>query len=599
MSRRRALLASGGGLSGAALLVACGSSGDSGGGSGDTSALLARPTDTTKQAKRGGILKRSAGADPATLDANALSATIAAYLEFVYARLFAFKPGYQEPSQDEIQADHAESWELSPDRLQITAKLRQGLRFHNLPPVNGRTIDTEDVVFSWKRFSTVGGNRASLVNSVNPNAPVLSVTATDARTIVIKLKEPLVYAQAVFAHREGLNILPKEADDQGAIDLRRVMLGSGPYQLAAADYQPSIGLTFKRHVDYWDKTGSFIDQIDYPIVSEYATNVAQFRAGAIHTFAVNQEEVLPLKRDVADLNLYQSGLGIDSGRMFFGWQQPEVRDERVRQAMSLAIDRDGWIEAKYNGSRFESEGLDVERRYNTALQATETTTGWWLDPHDKNFGPNSKYFSRNVAEAKKLLAAAGFPNGVEIQSNHITTSQLGITFPKDIEIWEGMMAEAGFRFKKNIIDYSGEYLKIRDTNGDFAGIGYKTGPPAPTNDPINRLQYEFSTKGGPGFHGFDAAGKGDKSGDPTVESLIAKGVAEFDTEKRRAIVFDLQRHLASKWYAFRWPGGSSQFAVVWPVIRNFRVWQEGTASASLVAHKTWWLDETQAPIKKA
>ena len=598
LTRRRAIAATGATSAAAALLAACGG-GDSGdSGPVDKSGLLAKPEDTTKQARRGGILKRSANADPATLDANALSATIAAYLEFVYARLLAFKPGYMEASQDELQADHAESWEISPDKLQITLKLRQGLRFHPLPPVNGRAVDIDDILYSWKRFSTVGAQRSAVANAVNPDAPIISVTAPDARTVVVKLKEPVVYAQQFLAHRESLNILPKEADDTGALDLRNRMLGTGPYYLA--DYQSSVGLSFKRHEGYWDKEGQRIDQIDYPIVSEYSTAAAQFRAGAIHTYAIRQEDLLPLKREVPELNFYQNPIAVQTARMFFGWQNTAVRDERVRQAMSMSVDRELLIDTLYNVSTFTREGIPVETRWSTALDALETLTEWWVDPKSKDFGPNAKYFQHDVAEAKKLLSAAGYGGGVDIVSNHFTTTQFGADFPKNIEVWEGMMAEAGFRFKKNIMDYSGQYLAIRDTSGKFDGVSYKIGPPAPTGDAVNRLVYEYSTKGGPvGFYGFDAAGKGDGSGDPYVESQLAKAVGEFDEEKRRAIVHDVQRHLGGKQYAMRWAGGATSFALVWPAIQNYRVWRGGTASDNIVAHLTWWLDDQKAPFRRA
>ena len=77
----------------------------------------------------------------------------------------------------------------------------------------------------------------------------------------------------------------------------------------------------------------------------------------------------------------------------------------------MSWDRDLCIDAFYNVDEFEAEGLPVETRWNTDCRATGT--GWWLDPQGKDFGPNAKYFKHNVAEAKKLLAAAGFANGFD------------------------------------------------------------------------------------------------------------------------------------------------------------------------------------------
>jgi hypothetical protein len=162
-----------------------------------------------------------------------------------------------------------------------------------------------------------------------------------------------------------------------------------------------------------------------------------------------------------------------------------------------------------------------------------------------------------------------------------------------------MAAEAGFRHTKNIISYNDYLQNLRDSKGKFSGVTYKSGPPAPTSDPVDSLSYEYSARGGIGFHGFDLAGKGDASGDPNVEAQLAKARVEFDAEKRRAIVHDLQRYLAEQQYHIRWPGGATSFEVVWPAIRNYRVYRPANTFANQVAHLTWWLDESQAPLRRA
>jgi len=601
LSRRRTLTIAGGGAAAAALTAACGG-GDSNGG-GDKAGLLTKPADTSKQAKRGGILKRRAGSDPAGLDPHGGGATVATYYEIAYARLFNYTPGLLKPSQDGIEGAHAESWEWSPDHLTLTAKLRQNVKFHNLTPVNGRVVDAEDILFSWKRFSTLGSNRTVVANSANPDAPVLSLTTPDARTVVIKFAEPLVYAQAYLTQRGYLNIVPKEAENTQVLDLRQKTIGTGPFGLA--DYKPSIGLTFKRHPDYWDKDRPYIDQIEYPIITEYSAANAQFRSGNIYGYEagsnapVRQEEVLSTKQSLPDLVMYEGDVTIDTRRTILGWQTPALRDKRVRQALSMSIGRDDWLDAQYNTASFASAGLPVTKRWNTALEASENNTGWWLDPKSKDFGPNAKYLQRNVAEAKKLLSAAGHADGVELISNHFTTSQHGPDFVKLIELWESMSGEAGFKYEKNIIQYTDYLRNFRDTQGKWPGVSYKLGPPAPSSDPTARLTYEFSTKGGVGFHGFDAAGKGDQSGDPYVESQLTKARGDFDTERRRGIVHDLQRYLADAMYTIRWPGGASSFELTWPALRNYRVFRPGSQQANLVASTTWWLDETQLPFKKS
>ena len=109
------------------------------------------------------------------------------------------------------------------------------------------------------------------------------------------------------------------------------------------------------------------------------------------------------------------------------------------------------------------------------------------------------------------------------------------------------------------------------------------------------LTWRYSKAGGAGYLGFDAAGKGDGSGDPQVDAMLKRAQSELDTNKRRALVFDIQRYLAQKQYNITKPGGSTTFTVAWPVLANFNVYKGDRRTGNY----HWWLDDTQPPIKKA
>jgi peptide/nickel transport system substrate-binding protein len=219
--------------------------------------------------------------------------------------------------------------------------------------------------------------------------------------------------------------------------------------------------------------------------------------------------------------------------------------------------------------------------------------GWWLDPASKDFGPNAKYFQHDLAEAKKLLAAAGYPNGFDATSNYITGPELGV--PKHKEVTDGFIKELGVKVKVNSIDYLKEYApKYRDGKGQFEGWAYTTASGgAGKDDPLVGLANEFWSKSGAAsFRGFSTSGQNDLAGDPQVDGLIEKARLERDTEKRRALVFDLQRYLAKPMYTLPAPGQATGFDVAWPCIGNFNVWQGRRIYSRL------WIDETKAPIAK-
>ena len=541
LGRRRALAATGVAATSAVLLAACGSgsSNSSSGKGADSSGFVAKPADTTAQAKRGGISKDRAFADPPTLDILTSNNPWGSAGQKVYNSLVLFKPGYLKPTENEVGPDLAESWEYPPDGLQITLKLRSNLKFHNKPPVNGRAVDMDDVLFSWNRFAKMGSRRTEIVNAANPNAPVLSVTAADARTLVFKLKEPFVSLLNYLEIQGAGNphILPKEADSQ--IDIRQKVIGTGPFVLA--EYTPSVGTVWKRNTNYYDKVRPYLDLVNEPIISEYAQGVAQLQAGSLHTYAVRGEDILSVKGYAPALQVYQSDVAVLGQQTIFGWKPdpPErspFRDIRLRQAYSMAWDRDLVIDVVYNVGKFATQGLPVETRWSTAIPAN-FYEGWWLDPKGKEFGENARYFQHNLAEARKLIAAAGFQNGVDVVSNTFTTAEYGPDFPKQVDLIEGMAAEAGFKFVRNVVNYNTDFIpKFRDAKGNFEGLSYKL-LAGGASDAVSGLLAGFSVKAGSdGFHGFDVDGKGNFGGDPYIDDQLSKAKAEVDAEKQKAIV---------------------------------------------------------------
>jgi peptide/nickel transport system substrate-binding protein len=337
------------------------------------------------------------------------------------------------------------------------------------------------------------------------------------------------------------------------------------------------------------------ETVELSIITEYAAALAQFRAGAIHTYAVRAEEVLDVKREVPNLSLYQAEMATPNVLAFFGWRatnpaKTPFRDVRVRQAFSMAWDRELFIDVVYNVENYRQQGLPVDTAWNTCLYCT-AYKGWWIEPRSKEFGENRRYFEKNLSEAKKLLAAAGFASGLDIVSNHETGSGYGRDFPKHVEILLGMAQEAGFRATINPVGFNTNWVpEFRDARGDFEGMSWRG--IAAEVDIGNRLADELSAKGNR-FSGFDPEGKGNFAGDPVVEDLLLKLRREFDDSKRKALAIDVQRHLGKTMYIIRNPGGATGFSLAWPALRNFNVF-----IGDPIPYSRNWIDDSLPPSKR-
>lgn len=603
VGRRQLLAGSGAAILGGAILAACGGDGQPAGQSGG---LLTEPQDTSRQARRGGVRLDSVGTDVQGFDDFQISAPVPYHFDKVHSFIIGRKPSYLKPYTLEVDGSEvAESWEFSPDRLQLTLKIRPDARLDPRPPTNGRAIDAYDLEFTWKRWEARASNRANLSHNISPAAPIISMTAVDPRTVLVKLAFPqaaLLYN--LTGRGAGISVFPREADSQ--YDPRREMRGSGPFMLT--EYVPSVSFKYERNPGWYNKERPMIDGVFSTIIPEYAAALAQFKAGRIYSYAVRPEDILVTKREVPDLALYKNWqLNTPSGRLFYGLEggieKSPFIDERVRQAWSLSLERDLWIETFFNVPSFTAEGLPVEMRWNTAIPAR--WDGYWLDPKGKDFGENAKYYGwrgeaaarnpqkmrdDNLADAKKLLAAAGFPNGVELASRHIVSNDYGRDFPKQIEAMFGMALDAGFKIRTEPTDFNTSWRPLADSKGRFDGIAFiNMTPPEITN--WVKVVYHST---GANFKGF-SAGTTPGSGDPFLDDLTDRIDREFDREKSFALVHELQRYEAKKQYSTPFPGGASVFELVWPVLANWNVWNGMRRSQQ---DEYIWIDDTKKPLAR-
>ncbi len=595
VSRRRALVAGSTMAASAAFLAACGgddddNGGTTGGGNEPTSSLISKAVNETSGAKKGGLLKARNTFEPSTLDPHLFPNNF--HVAATYSNLWRVKDGVIEYSNGEIVGELVESWETSPDKLTITAKLNPNAKFAPVAPVNGRALDAQDVVASWERHSSKSNQRGDFSNAANPAAPIVSMTATDARTVAIKLAAPnaVVTSRLARSTPGSMFIVPKEALDPAVLDVARVSIGTGPYYIS--DFSPSVSIKFKRNPGFHDKDGfPFIDELEYPTIQEYAQFIAQFRAGNIYEAnGMQAQDIIPTKKEMPQLELMETYYTTVLARVGFGAAPGSTFvDERLRQAWVMTWDRDLFLDAIFNADKFASDGIDIDVVYESGIQSN-SYAGWLLDPNSSDFGPNSKFFKLDLAEAKKLIIAAGHSDGVVDDFDlHYAAPQAAVpaAYSAQVEPIIGLTQNSGlFKWNLNVVqNYFAEFFpKYHNQSvAPFAGVAISL-----SNLPDDPANYLFSY--------YNSRGSLRMGTDSTLDDLTAKAVAEFDNAKRMSLTHEIQRYEGGKNFYPRF-GGATGFSLAWPAVRNRQVYRGGTGRADTNNPSTLWLDNTKAPLK--
>jgi ABC-type transport system substrate-binding protein len=220
----------------------------------------------------------------------------------------------------------------------------------------------------------------------------------------------------------------------------------------------------------------------------------------------------------------------------------------------------------------------VESAYESGIQANHWQ-GWFLNAKDEaEFGPNAKYFKLNLEEAKRLVGAAGFPEGVSMKIHH---PQPGIN-----PLWEQInQVVAGFANDSGL--FRGEFEpheRVPDfipnyqaSKGEFDGIAHYY-----ANQPQDPSVYLYSF--------YHPSGGQVGITDSTMEDLINRSLREFDNEARKELTWEIQRYEGEKQFFPRMVGAKG-FSSYWPVMRNVNVF----ASAS-ENYSRWFIDPSKPPL---
>jgi peptide/nickel transport system substrate-binding protein len=278
--------------------------------------------------RRGGIL-RVRGWDPPHFDPHLTIAPATHFtLSLVYSRLVRHQVGPQvQPGTFIVEPDLAERWE-QPDDTTYIFHLRQGVKWHNKPPVNGRELVAEDVKFTYDRFLTDPGNANRYILE-----PVERIEVVDRYTVKFLLKEPYVWLVSALAYPWSMWIIaPEVVQHFGDLKKPETAIGTGPFVLER--YGPNVKAVFTRHPEYFRKDQPYVDGVEWLSIPDESTGLAMYRTGQIdcapHTgWTVRQQDLEALKKSHPHLH-YQDMLSIVTQVIIMRTDQPPFNDVRVQ-----------------------------------------------------------------------------------------------------------------------------------------------------------------------------------------------------------------------------------------------------------------------------
>ncbi|MGE0541176.1 MAG: ABC transporter substrate-binding protein [Dehalococcoidia bacterium] len=383
-----------------------------------------------------------------------------------------------------------------PDDLTLVYKLRPGVKFANVPPVNGRALTAEDAKFSLERMATDDPKflRRSWF------AGVERFEAVDASTLKVVTKEPVASLSTLIAN-PWTGIIAKEQVERDGAQLKD-LIGSGPYITSRLDINSQID--FRRNPDYWDSGKPYFDEVKLLYLPEPAARVAAFRSGQISRVDPPADTVENFKQtnpNAIEYKVLTPGIGI----VAFNNRREPYNDPRVRQAIATAVDLQGWIDVIVAG-----QGL--------LTGPMSPAYANWALPEDKLL-----YTKPDIAKAKQLLAAAGYADGFKMNAFSIGDVQ---TYIAQAEQMKEDLRPLGIDVQIEAVTQQ-DYTRRLFTQRDFDVV---TGQDFAPDDP-DRLRDKLHSKGSGNYAGY---------ANPEVDSLLERQTVTIDRNARKQLVNQAQ-----------------------------------------------------------
>lgn len=453
-------------------------------------------SNTTTAPSDGTATDSAAGGDATTAAAKQLVAQIGPNPETIDPALnsavdggnmiiFAFDCLLNVDKDNNIVAGAAETWETSEDGLTWTFHLRKDMKWSD-----GSPLTANDFVYSWKRVAdpntaapygeTVLGMVKGWDEAAAGNLDALGVSAPDDLTFVVELAHPCPYFDklAAFATLSPVNQATIEANGDAWATSPETYVCNGPFYIS--EWVPSSYILFTKNPNYRDADSIKLDSIKLLLIEDANASYSAWKTGEAMMIKDVPTAEIPSLEGNSEFHVDP-----DMGTYYICLNDslPQFSDPKVRNALSLAIDRDyvantlmqGVYSPAYN---FIGPGI------------TDWDGTSFMDNANGGKPYISEDFEANLAQAKQLLADAGYPNGEGFPAITYSTNDAGyhkVVAQYVQQAWK----ELGITVNVDVVEW-GSFTPMRRA-GDYEIS--RNGWLFDYNDPSNMMDVLYSTNG--------------------------------------------------------------------------------------------------------
>ena len=407
-----------------------------------------------------------------------------------------------------------QSWEVKSP-TEIALKVRQGVKFHDKAPTNGRVMKAEDVAYSLNRHAALLDKEKAAIYPRRSNfVNMTEAVGTDDSTVILKMSGP---NSAILNGIADMRcpIMPVESKDAGFTDGNKIV-GTGPFIVKSMNSEGNG--TLVANPNYWEPGLPKVAEIEKVSFDTYTANTAAFLGDAVDQLIMTNQPATSIAT-VKERRPDATELRWDYGYMHykrFGMTRKPFDDVRVRKAFVLATDVTQLGEGYYGPGMWQYSGPLVST-WPEAITADEIK---------KRPGWNPQTREADIAEAKKLLESAGIKDG------EMTLTLLVFNTPVHPAGCERLRAQWNRIWPKMKINLEGPLdsgpMNQRLAAGTFDVVSYGN---LPTTDGAVEFTNFYSSKGSRNYGKYQS---------PEVDKLADRAIAEFDLAARKKILLEAQ-----------------------------------------------------------